>query len=122
MNANKRKHNAAFLLIAPLLCGAGLSASQAHAGTITLSDFAPQRMQHVLLKNEALMFSGRIGSVAATCGGSDMQVSQVMPLGELTPLLVRECPNRGLSVTFTSHRPTPAQVKAWERAAILKHP
>lgn len=114
-NATKRKRNAAFMLIAPLLCGAVLSASQAHAGTITVSGFAPKTAQHVLLKTEELMFSGRTGTVKAKCGGNVMPVSQAMPFGKLNPWLVRECPSRGLRVTFTSHAPL-------NNAAILKHP
>lgn len=114
-NVNKRKRNI-IVFFAALVAGAAVvTAVQAHAGTISISGFAPKTAQYVLLKNEEIMFSGRIGSVKAECGGNKMSVSQTLPLYKVDSLLEHECPNRGLSVTFASHRPL-------ADAAILKHP
>ena len=148
MNANTRKRNAAFLLIAPLAMAAVFMQPQAHAsisprviqqiggsvgvpaallkpapqsGTITVSGFAPKRMRHVLATAEGAMFSGRIGTVTATCAGHAMHVSQVLTLYRVNRRLLRECPSRGLSVTFTD-KPMPTEAEVWEKAAILKHP
>ena len=88
----------------------------AHAGTLTLSGFSSQRVPHVLLQAEQIMFSGRLGHIRATCGTKPLAISQTQPLYKVNMQLARECP-ANLSVVMSSHA-----APSFKNAAILKHP